>query len=180
MEYLAGEDLASVLQQCRRTTQFIPVNLAAEMMIGACEGLHFAHELEDHDGNKLNIVHRDVSPSNIIVTYQGVAKMVDFGIARAETNVVKTNPGTQLKGKIQYLAPEQAKGTPVDRRADTFALGIVMHELLTGKRLFQRENQLATLNAVLDVREVIPPPSAQRPEVPAELDAIVMKALNRD
>src|SRR5439155_6965169 len=122
-------------------------------------------------------VHRDLTPSNILVTYGGQIKLVDFGIARAESNVTKTEGG-QLKGKVQYLSPEQGRGTRVDRRTDVFALGIVLHELLTGQRLFQRENQLATLMAVLE--GPLHPPSASRAEIPPELDEIVMRALERD
>lgn len=177
MEYLAGEDLASILQQCKRTKTFVPVELFAEIMIGAAEGLHFAHEMVDARGNSLNIVHRDVSPSNILVTYQGAVKLVDFGIARAESNVSKTNAG-QLKGKYQYLSPEQIQGKSVDRRADIFALGIVMHEMLTVQRLFKRDSHLATVNAILE--DDIRLPSAIRPDVPGKIDQVVSKALARD
>jgi serine/threonine-protein kinase len=112
-----------------------------------------------------------------LITYQGVVKVLDFGIARAETNVSKTGGG-QLKGKIQYLSPEQCRGTKVDRRSDVFALGITLHELLTSRRLFQRETQLASMQAILS--EPLSPPSVLRPEVPEELDAIVMRALQRN
>ena len=177
MEYIAGEDLASVLQQCKRQNTLVPIELAVDAVLGAAEALLFAHELEDNEGNLMNLVHRDVSPSNILLTYQGTVKLVDFGIARAESNVSKTQGG-QLKGKIQYLSPEQCRGAVVDCRSDIFALGIVLHELLTCKRLFQRDTQLAAMNAILSGD--IAPPSALRPEIPAELDAIVMKALERD
>ncbi len=177
MEHLPGEDLASVLQASRRAKKLIPIEVAADFIIGAATGLHFAHELKDAAGKPMNIVHRDVSPSNVIVTYHGTVKLVDFGIARAESNITKTAAGT-LKGKVAYVSPEQAMGEPIDRRSDVFALGTVLHELLTTTRFFKRESDLATLDAVANAPIV--PPSAQRPDVPPELDAIVVKALSRD
>jgi serine/threonine-protein kinase len=178
MEYIPGEDLASVIQQCKRLKVQIPVEIVADVVIGAAEALHFAHEAQDGRGKSLQIVHRDVSPSNIILGYQGTVKLVDFGIARAESNITKTAPGGPRKGKVQYLAPEQVKNQPVDRRADIFALGVVMHELLTGQRLFQRDNELAMVNAI--VGDDILPPSSWRPDVPPEIDGVALKALSRD
>jgi serine/threonine protein kinase len=177
MEYLPGEDLASVIQMARRAQKQLPVETVADIAIGAAMGLHFAHELCDARGRPLHIVHRDVSPSNIIVTYHGVVKLVDFGIARAESNVQKTTAG-MLKGKFAYVSPEQASGGDVDRRSDVFALGTVVHELLTGARLFKRESDLATLRAVEEAE--IEPPSKARPDVPALLDDIVLRSLSRD
>jgi serine/threonine protein kinase len=177
MEYLAGEDLGAILQQARKGKIALSPEMVAEIQIGVADGLHYAHEMHGIDGRPLHIVHRDVSPSNVIVTYRGESKLVDFGIARAESNVSKTAVGT-LKGKVQYLAPEQVRGTAVDRRADLFAFGALMHELLTGVRLFRRENDLATLNAI--TREDIPWPSAVREDIPDELDRIVMKCLARN
>jgi len=176
MEYVPGEDLASIVQQCKRTRTKIPVELALDLMISAAEGLHHAHEMEDGQGNPLGIVHRDVSPSNIICGYQGAVKVLDFGVARAKNNISRTSPGVR-KGTPQYLAPEQALGESVDRRADIFALGLVMHELLTGNRLFQRENEHATITAIIG--DDIVPPSLWRPELPADIDRVVMKAMSR-
>ncbi|HYV48398.1 MAG TPA: protein kinase [Myxococcaceae bacterium] len=176
MEYIPGEDLASIIQQCKRTRAKIPVELVLDLMISAAEGLHHAHEMEDGQGNSLGIVHRDVSPSNIICGYQGAVKVLDFGVARAKNNISKTSPGVR-KGTPQYLAPEQALGESVDRRADIFALGLVMHELLTGNRLFQRENEHATISAIIG--DDIVPPSLWRPELPVEIDRVVMKAMSR-
>ena len=177
MEYVPGEDLASIVQQCKRTRIKVPVELVVDLMIGAAEGLHHAHEMEDGQGNSLGIVHRDVSPSNIICGYQGAVKILDFGVARAKNNMSRTSPGVR-KGTPQYLAPEQALGESVDRRADIFALGLVMHELLTGNRLFQRENEHATITAIIG--DDIVPPSLWRPELPADIDRVVMKAMSRD
>jgi serine/threonine protein kinase len=177
MEYVPGEDLASIVQQCKRTRTKIQVELVVDLMISAAEGLHHAHEMQDGEGNSLDIVHRDVSPSNIICGYQGAVKILDFGVARAKNNISRTSPGVR-KGTPQYLAPEQALGEGVDRRADIFALGLVMHELLTGNRLFQRENEHATISAIIG--DDIVPPSLWRPELPAEIDRVVMKAMSRN
>lgn len=177
MEHLPGEDLASIAQAARRANRTLPIELMCDVMIGAATGLHFAHELTDPAGRPLNVVHRDVSPSNIIVTYHGTVKLVDFGIARAETNITKTAAGT-LKGKVAYVSPEQAAGEPIDRRSDVFALGTVLYELLTLHRPFKRESDLATLKAIVEAE--IPAPSSLRPDLPPELDAIIFKALERD
>jgi len=177
MEHLPGEDLASILQATRKAKRHLPIEIAADFIIGAATGLHFAHELKDPKGKPMNIVHRDVSPSNVLVTYHGTVKLVDFGIARAESNITKTAAGT-LKGKVAYVSPEQAMGEAIDRRSDIFALGVVLHELLTSARMFRRDSDLATLQAV--ATGPINPPSALRPDVPAALDAIVLKALSRD
>lgn len=177
MEYIAGEDLASVLQQCKRRKVPVPVDLAADVGIGVADGLHYAHEMRGPTGEPLNIVHRDVSPSNVIVSYHGAAKVVDFGIARAQSNVSKTAAGT-VKGKLQYMSPEYARADAIDRRADLFSLGLVMHELLTQQRLFRRETDMGTLKALLE--DAILPPSHWRSDLPAEIDRIVMKALDRD
>jgi eukaryotic-like serine/threonine-protein kinase len=177
MEYIAGEDQASVIQQAKRLKTQIPIEYAVDVIIGAAEALHFAHDTEDAQGNPLNLVHRDVSPSNIIFTWQGSAKLVDFGIARAESNVAKTSGG-QVKGKIQYLSPEQCRGERADKRSDLFAVGIVLYELLTRKRLFQRDTPLATMNAIL--KSEVPQLQTVRPGVPAELESIMRKALMTD
>ncbi|MCC6332952.1 MAG: protein kinase [Myxococcales bacterium] len=177
MEHLPGEDLASIAQAAKRANRALPIELMCDVMIGAATGLHFAHELTDSAGRPLNVVHRDVSPSNIIVTYHGTVKLVDFGIARAETNITKTAAGT-LKGKVAYVSPEQAAGEPVDRRSDVFALGTVLYEMLTLHRPFKRESDLATLKAIVEAE--IPAPSSLRPDIPAELDAIILKSLERD
>ena len=180
MEYLEGEPLNRVLKELGLGTDRHPLHpwLIARLLADAAEGLHAAHQLTGSDGQPLNVVHRDVSPHNIFVTYDGVAKVVDFGIARARERSSSTEAGA-FKGKFEYAAPEQiAGGSNVDRRADVWALGVCLWELLTGKRLFARDEYSATVRAV--IKDPILPPSSVLPELPAEFDAIAMRALERD
>jgi serine/threonine-protein kinase len=149
----------------------------ARIVEEACEGLHAAHESKDANGQPLNVVHRDVSPKNLFMTYSGVVQVVDFGIASARQRTHRTATG-QLKGTMPYTAPEQITGGTVDRRMDVWGLGVVLWELLTLDRLFRRETEVETMYAVL-VGD-IPAPSERRPDIPPELDRIVMKALQRD
>jgi protein kinase-like protein len=177
MEFLAGEDLGKVLRKLAAVpNQLMPLPFAVHIIVQLCNGLHFAHELTDLAGRPLGLVHRDVNPSNIIITYAGEVKMIDFGVAKVNTTASRTVAGT-IKGKIAYMAPEHILARPVDRRSDVFSTGIVLWELLTGRPLFARDNEAATLHAVL--YDPIPPPSKYRPEVPTELDAIVARAVAR-
>ena len=175
MEYLPGEDLQSVVEVATRTGQLVPFHLASRIILNACEGLEFAHAYGEH-GVPLGVVHRDVSPSNIIVTYQGTVKVLDFGIAKAGSKLTQTQPGL-LKGKWGYMSPEQARGDSIDSRSDLFSLGITFHELLTGQRVFRKDNEIGVLLALM--QQAIPPPSTMRPDVPPALDRIVMKALEK-
>ncbi|MFN7132889.1 MAG: serine/threonine protein kinase, partial [Myxococcales bacterium] len=177
MEHLAGEDLATILRTSARKQQRLPPQICASIVSAACDALHYAHTLCDEGGRPLNIVHRDVSPSNIYVTFRGVTKVLDFGIAKAEGKLTQTRAGI-VKGKFPYMSPEQARGQPLDARSDVWALGVVLHEMLTGLRLFSRDNDLAVLKAVTE--DAIPRPSERYAPVPRELDDIVMKALERD
>src|SRR5512140_3544442 len=174
MEYLAGEDFSTILRAAGRRREYVPLGVTCRVLIDAANGLHFAHEFQDERGKALGIVHRDISPSNIYVTYQGQVKVLDFGIAKAESRVTHTTAGV-VKGKYMYMAPEQARGNPVDRRADVFALGVGLYEAFTNVRPFSRDNDLAILNAVL--RCEFKPPRQLRPDLPAELENIVMKAM---
>ena len=184
MEFLSGEPLSHLINLMERSAEELAdprrAYLMARMVADACEGLHAAHELHDREGELLNVVHRDVSPQNLFLTYDGVVKVVDFGIASAAGRLHHT-PGGEMKGKFAYLAPEQARGAAgalLDRRVDVFALGVVLWELLTLKRLFRRDTPAATLDALMN--EPIPTPSSQRDGLTTDLDAIVMKALARD
>jgi serine/threonine protein kinase len=176
MEYLPGEDLQRIIDRSRQRAAPIAVSIAAKIILAACEGLEFAHSYQE-GGKPANLVHRDVSPSNIIVTYQGQVKVVDFGIAKASSKIVHTLPGT-VKGKLGYMSPEQAKGEPLDGRSDVFSLGVTFHELLTGQRVFEKDNEVSVLMALLS--QPIPLPSSVRPDVSPDLEAIVMRAVEKD
>jgi len=181
MEYLMGESLLRVMNEVRRRKDDPRTAhlgwYAARIFVDACEGLHAAHELAGPDGAPLGVVHRDVTPQNLVVTYDGSLKVVDFGVAKAASQLHTTEAG-KIKGKLAYVSPEQLRNQPLDRRSDVFALGVCLWEFLTLKRLFRRDSEAATLMAV--VHDEIPPPSSVRPWVPPELDAIVMRALARD
>jgi serine/threonine protein kinase len=178
MELVDGYDLLTVLNHCARKNQFLPIGVAVHVCHEIASALAYAHALTDDAGKPLQIVHRDVSPSNIMVAKLGQVKLLDFGIAKAASSVrdEQTRTGT-LKGKISYMSPEQAEGDNVDHRADLFALGIVLWESLTRQRLFRGEDDLRTLRLVREAK--IDPPSSLRPEVDAELDAVVLKMLAR-
>lgn len=174
MEYVQGQDLRRLVRAARRKQTPIPLEHILHVIMGMAGGLHHAHEKMGSDGQPLGIVHRDVSPSNVLVTYDGDVKVVDFGIAKAAAAQVSTIAGT-LKGKIPYMSPEQCRGEAVDRRSDIFSIGTLLWELTTGKRLFAGENEFAILNRV--AKADVPPPSSIRPQYPPELEAIVMRAL---
>lgn len=181
MEYLVGEPLARVQRRVvasaeQRSDPVLPSRMA-RVIASACEGLHAAHELTGADGESLAVVHRDVSAENLFVTYDGDVQVVDFGIAHARQRVHRTGAG-QVKGTFPYMAPEQMTAAPVDRRVDVWALGVVLWELLTLQPLFLRGSDVDTMYAVLS-GEILPP-SHHRKEVSPELDAIVMRALQRN
>ena len=176
MEYLPGEDLVKILNRASATKEPLPLNLAVYIAMQVCSGLHFAHELTDTEGNPLGLVHRDVNPSNIIITYSGEVKLIDFGVAKAATNASQTLAGT-IKGKLAYMSPEQVLGHELDRRSDVFSTGVVLWELLTARPLFTRDNEAATLYSIMN--DPIPNVRQFRPEVPRELDAMVARALAR-
>src|SRR5215468_12428132 len=150
MEFLAGLSLAMVVRRSaeRLSGGRIPVALALNMVAQTCAGLHYAHE-RTANGKPLNIVHRDISPQNLVISFEGVVKIVDFGIAKAEMRETRTRSGT-IKGKFAYMSPEQCQAKDIDRRTDVFALGVVVHELLTGKRLFKRGLAYDTYQAILE------------------------------
>jgi len=175
MELVQGKPLSAVLRKAAREHRPPGAALTSFLISQAAHGLAYAHTLTDGDNRPLGVVHRDVSPQNVLISFEGAVKMIDFGVARAFGRVAHTSPGG-LKGKIDYMSPEQASAEEVDHRADVFALGVVLWEALTGRRLFRRETELATMRAIVD--DPIPHPS-EMAEIPAELDAIVMRALRK-
>ncbi|WP_437875693.1 serine/threonine protein kinase [Sorangium sp. So ce513] len=174
MEYLHGEPLREVMRRAEERRVRISPELAARICSDAAEGLHAAHELRGKNGQLLGLVHRDVTPHNLFLTYDGYTKVVDFGIAKVADRLSSTRAGT-LKGKLAYMSPEQVRGIDVDRTTDVFALGVVLWELTTNQRLFRMDTDLDTLEKVQAC--VVPPPSTIVPDYPIELESVVMKAL---
>jgi len=172
MEYVDGEALSKLNRACQRRNVKIPTGVVMRVLADACSGLHEAHELRD-GGRALEIVHRDVSPHNILVTSKGIAKLIDFGIAKARSRVGNDTNSGVLKGKIQYMAPEQALGRSVDRRADVWAVGAILYHLLSGKPAYEGDNQLATLHLLGSGRPPVPLPD----EIHPSIRGVVRKAL---
>ncbi len=177
MEYLHGEPLREVMRRTEEVGGPMPPEIASRIIADAAEGLHSAHELLGKNGEKLNLIHRDVTPHNLFVTYEGATKVVDFGIAKCNSRMSSTRAGT-LKGKLAYMSPEQVQGESIDRRTDIFALGVVLWELTTGQRLFRVDGDLATLAKVRECD--IPRPSRIIQAYPVDLENIVMKALSKN
>jgi serine/threonine-protein kinase len=177
MEYIEGDTFARLLARATSLKERIPAPIVIRIALDTLAGLHAAHELRDDGDNTLNLVHRDVSPQNILVGINGTARITDFGVARAATRLSSTRSG-QLKGKLAYMAPEQARGGSLDRRADVFSLGTVLWEALADRRLFKGDGEAETLNRVLF--EPIPQLRASAPDIPAMLEAATMKALERE
>jgi serine/threonine protein kinase len=174
MPYIEGGTLSELV---RRQKRHLPLALVIRALIEALHGLHAAHTLVDAQGQPLGLVHRDVSPGNILVGIDGVTRVIDFGVAKAASRITHTVPGT-VKGKFAYMAPEQAMGEQVDCRADVFSAGVVLWTVLTGKRLFHGTNSAHTIRNLMSAE--ILPPSAIRPKIPHVLDRVCMHALNRD
>ena len=176
MEYVHGQDVRKILRRATRGDK-MPIEHAVLIARNVAGALHYAHERRGPDGALLGIVHRDVSPSNIVVSYEGAVKLLDFGVAKAANSTVKTRTGT-LKGKVAYMSPEQAKGESIDRRSDIFSTGIVMWEMVATQRLYKGDNDLATIQLIIN--QPPPPLATVRPECPAELDRIIQRALAQD
>lgn len=176
MDYIEGDHLGALLQKAYRQGTRLPVPVTLRIMLDALEGLGAAHRLTDEAGQRLNLVHRDVSPHNIMVSTDGIARITDFGVAKAEARQASTNQG-QFKGKLAYMAPEQASTGESDQRSDLFSIGIVLWECLTGTRLFRAENQAATLTMICI--DPIRLPSEIDPEL-AIFDSLLTRALARD
>jgi serine/threonine protein kinase len=176
MEYLHGEDLRYITRDLEARALRLPLEHALEIAIGAAAGLHFAHDKRGPDGRSLGIVHRDISPANVVVTYDGGVKVVDFGIAKLGADP-ELSQRYALKGKLAYMSPEQLHNLPVDRRSDVFSLGIVLYEITTQVRLFKGVTEVQTMKAAME--GMVPPPSTHVPGYPAALERIVLRALAR-
>jgi eukaryotic-like serine/threonine-protein kinase len=177
MEYVDGSDLKGVIEYRRKVNQPFPIEEACLICVRICEGLAYAHELTDGKGESLHIVHRDMSPPNVLITRFGEVKIVDFGLAKANSQLERSEPGI-IKGKFSYLSPEAAKGGTVDARTDIFAVGIILWELLAGRRLFMGESDLETVRMVQSAR--VPSIREINKNVPPELERVLMKALTED
>ena len=177
MEYLHGEDLRWIARKLAHDGKKLPLQQALTIVIGAAAGLHFAHEKKASDGRSLGIVHRDMSPSNVVVTYDGGVKVVDFGIAKMAEDP-ELSQRYALKGKLAYMSPEQLHNRPLDRRSDLFSLGIVLYEITTHTRLFKGQTEVDTMRMVLEGS--IAAPSTVDADYPRELEPIVMRALEKD
>jgi serine/threonine protein kinase len=172
MEYVEGENLKALLRRAQPSYAH-----CARIVAGVAAGLHHAHELCDGEGQPLEVVHRDVSPQNILISYEGEVKLVDFGVVKARNNLQQTGHKV-IKGKFAYMAPEQVTGGAVDRRTDVFALGVVLYEITTGRRLFRAKSPVESVDKVQHLK--IPPPSRLVPGYPRPLEEVVMTALQRD
>ncbi len=177
MEYIDGRDIRRILRHARKVTGPPPINITVGILIQLCDALDYAHNKGDEDGQPLKLVHRDVSPSNVLVTSAGHIKIIDFGIAKAQSSQLRTQTG-RVKGKLAYMAPEAITGKELDARSDLFAVGVIAHELLTARPLFASKNEYQTLLKVQ--RGDIMPPSTFNQACPPELDAIVLGALARN
>ncbi len=176
MEWVDGVALGKIIRKSRQTGG-MPAPVAVKIIAQVAEALHYAHHLRDDDGAELGIIHRDVSPQNIMVSYDGAVKLLDFGIAKATIQHTKTGDG-QVKGKFAYMSPQQCMGEDIDARADVFSLGVCLYEALTGLPLYHRKTQYETMRAVIE--EKVPSIRTHRPDLPEELDAIVQRALAKN
>jgi serine/threonine-protein kinase len=178
MEWVDGEPL-STLRRVAAKRGGIPRPIAVRIVADVCAGLHAAHELRNEDGTAVGLVHRDLSPHNVLITFNGVVKIVDFGVALAVGRTATNTGAGHVKGKPPFMSPEQALGYPIDRRSDLFALGIVLYQLTTGKHPFRGDTDILTLQNIVSDRPVVPPRELD-PEYPKPLEAAVLKALERD
>ena len=177
LEYVDGRDVGAILDLHQKQGKPIPLPQACYIIGRVCEGLDYAHNKKSSQGEPLNIIHRDISPPNLLISYEGEIKLIDFGLAKAVGSSVQTQAGI-IKGKLAYMSPEQVRGAALDLRSDVFAVGIVFFELLTARRLFRRDSDLETFDAVRQCR--VPRPSEINPDIPKALEEILLTALARD
>lgn len=178
MEWVDGEALSVLTKTSKKNNVTFPQRIALRIVRQACSGLHAAHELRDENDQSLDLVHRDVSPQNILVSYDGIVKMVDFGVAKALGRAGGETTAGQLKGKVPYMSPEQALGKKIDRRTDVFAMGIVLYRLTTGLHPFLGESDIVTMKNIIS-RPVLPP-RMKNPNFPAELERVLLTCLKKD
>ncbi|MCO4771875.1 MAG: tetratricopeptide repeat protein [Deltaproteobacteria bacterium] len=177
MEFIHGHDLMKIIKQGRKTRKFLPIPTSVYIISEVARGLDYAHSLADPGGRPLNVVHQDISPHNILLSFEGDIKVVDFGIARVG-EVAEEEKGKMAGGKFAYMAPEQARGGKVDHRSDIFATSIILYELITGQRLYAGKDRNEKMRMVRNAE--IPPPRAVNPEIPARLEEILLRGLHRD
>jgi serine/threonine protein kinase len=177
MEYVPGKDLRSIQRRAQERSLKIPLDISAHMIGKVCLALEYAHRKKDEGGRPMKIVHRDVSPQNVLIAYEGEVKLTDFGIAKAATKAPTTDSGA-LRGKLLYMSPEQAWGRPIDRRSDLFSLGIILYELVSEQKPFLSNSEVSILELVRECK--IAPPRSLNPKIPERLEAVVMKALARE
>lgn len=177
MEYISGRDMSRIIPKAEKAGIPFPMIYALRIASNVCEGLYYAHTKTDAYGNPLNVVHRDITPENILVSFNGTVKIVDFGIAKANTQLEQTRAG-EIKGKLSYMSPEQCMGHVLDARSDLFSFGSVIYEWITGYKLFTGENEMAILKSIIDGK--IYPPSYFKEDVPEAVERILMKALEKD
>ncbi len=177
LEFVDGKPLRTMIDRAHSSGAMLPIEMVVYVIMEVCRGLSYAHDRKNAQGQPLNIVHRDVSPQNILISYDGRVKLIDFGIAKAAGKITRTQAG-MIKGKVGYMSPEQVLGGHIDRRADIYALGICLWEALTCLRLYDGTNELAVMNKIRS--ETVQPPSRANPRIPASVDPIVLKALAKD
>ncbi len=177
MEYIFGRDMRRIIPKADALGIPFPMVYALKIASSVCEGLYYAHQKTDLYGNALNIVHRDVTPENIFVSFDGTVKVLDFGIAKAANQIEQTRAG-EIKGKLSYMSPEQCMGKPLDCRSDLFSLGVVLYEWLTGFKLFTGDSEVAILKSITEGK--IYAPSYFKADIPEAVEAILMKALEKD
>jgi serine/threonine-protein kinase len=180
MEYVSGRDMSRVVPKCAALQIPLPIEYALKIASSTLEALYYAHNKTDASGNPLHIVHRDVTPENILVAYTGAVKIADFGIAKATSQLDTRNEtrAGEIKGKLAYMSPEQCMGKDIDHRSDIFSLGVVLYEWLTGFRLFSGDNDMAVMNNIIEGK--IYPPSYFKGTIPEVIETIIMKALEKD
>jgi serine/threonine protein kinase len=175
MEFVEGVTLSRLLGACRLAGGTLPVGLGLFVSIELCKGLHHVHNLKDHRGRRLNVVHRDVGPRNVMISIDGEVKLLDFGVARAANRILRTQAGA-IKGTLPYLSPEQALGSAVDARSDLFSLGVLLYRMVTGEFPYEMEDPSAFADRVKSAGVV--PPSRHNPKVSSSLDDVIMKSLS--